>query len=83
MDESARLAVEYSSKADAYAHQWAPVIRPMALPLLHELPLGSARRILDVGTGTGALLPDLRQAASSATIIGIDRAEGMPEPVSA
>ena len=77
MDPSQTLAAEYSAKSAAYAQHWSPVIRPMALPLLPALPLGTARRILDVGAGTGALLADLQDAAPEAMVIGVDRAEGM------
>jgi SAM-dependent methyltransferase len=76
-DPQSVLAAEYSSKADAYAHHWSPVIRPMALPLLRELPLRQATRVLDAGSGAGAHLPDLRDAAPQATVIAVDRAEGM------
>jgi ubiquinone/menaquinone biosynthesis C-methylase UbiE len=77
VDPSASLAFEYSEKADAYARQWSPVIAPMAKPLLDRLPLATARWILDVGTGTGALLSDLAAAAPSARILAVDRAHGM------
>jgi SAM-dependent methyltransferase len=49
----------------------------MALPLLDEMPLASARRILDIGSGTGALWPMIQRAAPQAQLWGVDRAVGM------
>lgn len=77
MDSSRELAAEYTRVAAAYARYWSPVIRPMALPLLRELPLAGAPRVLDVGAGTCALWEDLRAAAPAAKILGIDAALGM------
>lgn len=77
MDASQRLSAEYSAKSAEYSQHWSPVIRPMALPLLPALPLKAAARVLDIGAGTGALLADLEDAAPSAIVIGVDRAEGM------
>ena len=78
MDPSIALASEYSGKADAYLRLWSPVIAPMARPLVDRLPLAAARWILDVGTGTGALLEELGAAAAgSARILAVDRALGM------
>jgi SAM-dependent methyltransferase len=74
---SGGLADEYTSKAGPYARYWAPVLRAMAGPLLEALPLEGAARVLDLGTGTGALLQPLRQRAAGARLVGVDRADGM------
>jgi SAM-dependent methyltransferase len=68
----ARAPTNYSASADGYAEFWSPVIRPAGRRLLEALPWDRARRILDVATGTGALLPDLRRLAPMARVIGID-----------
>ncbi|MGB9777331.1 MAG: class I SAM-dependent methyltransferase [Anaerolineae bacterium] len=39
--------------------------------------LGAARAILEVGTGTGALIPLLREVSPAASIVSIDLAYGM------
>ena len=77
MTATQSLAKEYSSIADAYARRWAPVIAPMARPIFGALPLSGNQTIVDVGAGTGAMLPYLRNTAPHARIVGIDRAEGM------
>ena len=76
-DPSQALATEYSERADAYARYWAPVIHPMAYPLLSAMPFATAKRILDVGVGTGALWPVIQRAAPRANLWGMDRAHGM------
>jgi SAM-dependent methyltransferase len=73
-EEQTRLLAErYSMRAKSYDALWSPVIQPMAEPVLKALPLASARRVLDLGTGSGGLLPRIRQLAPSASLLGVDR----------
>ncbi len=71
------LAAEYSAAADAYARHWAPVIRPMSLPMVEALASVTAQHVLDFGCGTGEILPQLRRAFPKACIVGVDPSEGM------
>src|SRR5256712_13116865 len=73
----ARVAMNYSASADGYAEFWGPVIRPLGRRLLEALPWDRASRILDIGTGTGALIPDILRLAPTASVVGIDCSVGM------
>jgi len=76
-EQTAILAERYSQRAEAYDKFWSPVIRPAGERLISQLPMKAATSIIDVGTGAGALLPAIRQAAPSATVLGVDRSDGM------
>jgi ubiquinone/menaquinone biosynthesis C-methylase UbiE len=76
-EQTAVLADLYSAHAEAYDSLWSPVILPVAQRLLVRLPLAEATDVIDVGTGAGALLPSIRRAAPQATILGVDRSQGM------
>src|SRR4051794_5782936 len=76
-DQTAQLADQYTAAAESYERLWKPVTQPIGRRLLRELPLAEAERVLDIATGVGGLIPDLRAAAPAATVIGVDRSEGM------
>jgi SAM-dependent methyltransferase len=76
-EPTTRLIAGYAASADTYARLWAPVIGRSTRRLLANLPLASARCVLDIGCGTGYLLPYLRSAAPSAVVVGVDITPGM------
>lgn len=71
------LAGMYSASAREYAELWAPVLQPTGERLIAAMPLAGVTTVLDLGAGTGALVPALRAAATKAEVIAVDRATGM------
>src|ERR1700682_2565282 len=76
-EQVAVLADFYSQRAEAYDELWSPVIRPVGERLVELLELSNAERVMDVGTGAGALLPAIQRASPAAQVIGVDRSLGM------
>jgi trans-aconitate methyltransferase len=67
----------YERGADSYAANRAAHLVSGSSGLLARLPLAEARVVIDAGTGTGGLIPRLRDAAPQATIVGLDLAAAM------
>jgi SAM-dependent methyltransferase len=76
-DPVARLASYYSEQAEVWERRLAGLLHPLGLRLLEGLPTDRAQVILDLGTGSGTLLPAISARAAQALVVGIDRAEGM------
>jgi SAM-dependent methyltransferase len=76
-DRVEALIDRYDRGASNYRELWAPTLRIAGRRLLREFTSRPANRILDIATGVGALLPELRAAFPSARIIGVDRSAGM------
>jgi ubiquinone/menaquinone biosynthesis C-methylase UbiE len=76
-EQIAVLADLYSQRAEAYDELWSPIIRPVGERLLDFLELSNAQRVIDVGTGAGALLRAIQLAVSEGQVLGVDRSEGM------
>jgi ubiquinone/menaquinone biosynthesis C-methylase UbiE len=76
-EQTAILAERYSLRAAAYDALWSPVIRPIGERLLAHLPLSRAKNVIDVGSGSGALLPLIQAASPASIVLGVDNSEGM------
>jgi SAM-dependent methyltransferase len=70
----------YDRIAEGYATWWSPVHRAATLGLLDEIDAdaaGGARRIVDVGCGTGALAVAAAARWPGITVDGVDASAGM------
>lgn len=75
-------AARYDRIAAGYARWWAPVLAPRARALLDWLEpavAAGARRLLDVGTGSGTLAIEAVRRWPEVTVVGIDASRGMAE----
>jgi SAM-dependent methyltransferase len=75
-DQEAR----YDRIAEGYATWWSPIHRPVTLQVLDEIAPeveAGARKLLDIGSGTGALAAAAVQRWPEVQVTGIDVSAGM------
>lgn len=74
-------AERYDRAATRYEQWWAPVLVPSGRRLLDEVGrlAPEAARILDLGTGTGALALEAVRRWPTAEVVGLDGSTGMLE----
>ena len=73
----ADVARAYDLGVDAYDALWSPVILPPAVAVAEALALAPDARVVDVGAGSGALLPALRRCAPDSAVVSVDASEEM------
>jgi len=67
----------YTPITSTYDEVWAPLLRTYGDRLVDEARIEDARRVLDLGCGVGALLPDIASRAPDAVVVGCDLVEAM------
>ena len=75
--QRADVTSSYDLGVERYEELWGPVILPAAVALVPWLELADGDVLLDVGTGTGALVPAIRSAAPAASVLGVDASQEM------
>jgi SAM-dependent methyltransferase len=75
--QRADVAARYNLGVDAYVALWSPIILPPARAVIAALDVPPNARVLDVGSGSGALVPDIRIAAPGVIVVGVDPAREM------
>ena len=74
MTEAEQKMFTASSGYEAFMGRWS---RLLAVQLIHFAGVRNGQRVLDVGTGTGALASVVHDAAPASPVVGVDPSEGL------
>ena len=66
------VAASYDRGVEGYVNVWSTVILPPARAVVAALDLSRRATVVDVGAGSGALVPSIRQAAPAGIVIAVD-----------
>jgi ubiquinone/menaquinone biosynthesis C-methylase UbiE len=66
------VAASYDRGVEGYVNVWSAVILPPAQTVVAALELAPTAIVVDVGAGSGALVPSIRHAAPDGTVIAVD-----------
>jgi ubiquinone/menaquinone biosynthesis C-methylase UbiE len=66
------VAASYDRGVEGYVNVWSAVILPPARAVVAALNLSRTATVVDVGAGSGALVPSIRQAAPDGVVIAVD-----------
>lgn len=62
----------YDRGVDTYVELWSPVILPAARAVVATMPIPADATVVDVGGGSGAVIPAIRAAAPQGRVISVD-----------
>jgi ubiquinone/menaquinone biosynthesis C-methylase UbiE len=68
----ADVAASYDRGVDGYINVWSAVILPPAQAVVAALNLLRTATVVDVGAGSGALVPSIKQAAPDGVVVAVD-----------
>ena len=66
------VAASYDRGVEGYVNVWSAVILPPARAVVAALDLSRTATVVDVGAGSGALVPSIRQASPEGIVIAVD-----------
>jgi ubiquinone/menaquinone biosynthesis C-methylase UbiE len=71
-------AAAYDRGVDGFINVWSAVILPPAHAVVAALELQPGARVMDVGAGTGALVPTILAHALGSQVVAVDASIEMP-----